>query len=208
MTAQVVELIDVQTQLGQQVLNVYHYLDSSGALAITDLLDKYVSDVLPKVANFTEASLVHTTLRYRQVFPAATLMLERDITDVPGVAASTGIFSSETAFSFKFALPNATVNLVGGTLPHIRRGGCRIAGVPKGAVTGDVVASGTVTVAATWATSLISPAAGGWVLVVASFLNGARARQHTVQQYSQVGSISAPAVSTQNTRKILRGRVF
>lgn len=208
MAVQIAELIDVQIQAGQQVLNVYHYLDSSGTLALTDLLDKYTSDVLPAVINIQDSQIAHTALRYRQVWPNATLMLERSIGPTAGIASSTGIFSSETAYSFKYALPNSTVVLAGGFTGHIKRGGCRIGGVPKGSVTNDVVASGTVTVAATWAGKLIAPAAGGWVLVVASFLNGSRVRQHTVQAYSQVGSLSAPSVSTQNTRKVLRGRTF
>jgi hypothetical protein len=205
---QVAEIIDVQDLGGQQVLNVYHYVDTSGALTVATLLTAFETDVLPKETAFQEASIVHNSLRYRIVTGSPSLMQEKFITPQPGQAASSGYFTPETAFSFKFGLPLPTVILAGGFTGHIKRGGCRIAGIPKGAIVSNVVASGNLAVCATWATSLIAPSGGGWVLCVASFLNGARARQHAVQAYAVVGSVSAPGASTQNTRKVLRGRTF
>lgn len=208
MVAQVVELIDVQEQSGEQALNVFHYVDPTGTLDVADLLNDYVSGPLATVVGIQDSQIIHTLIRYRFVYPTATLMLEHAITPTPGVATSSGIFSPESAFSFKFILGSGTVNLVGGSLPHIKRGGCRLGGVPKGSIVNNVVSSGTVTVAAGWSTDLIAPESDGWQLCVASFLNAARVRQHTVQQYALVTGMSAPGASTQNTRKVLRGRSF
>jgi hypothetical protein len=65
-------------------------------------------------------------------------------------------------------------------------------------------------VVSAWAAAFatLTPVAGGdFEFIVASFLNAGRVRQHTVQQYAPVLGTSAPAPSTQNTRKILRGHI-
>jgi len=208
MTATVYEIVDVQNQDAQQILNVFHYVDPAGSTDIDGLLDNYIDDVLPLVIQMQSNTLTHIGLRYRQVYPSATLQLERAITS-GGVGLVSGEWlSTFYAASGKWILGNPTVNLVGGTLPHIKRGGVRLGGVVETGVVEDAFVSGYVSAFAAWVAELFNPGVGAFELCVASFLNSARARQHTVQQYTIPTASSAPAPSTQNTRKVLRGRSF
>lgn len=206
MVALVVEVIDVQVLFGQQVLNVFHFVDPTGAGDVPTLLDDYVTSVLPLVQGLQTTQLSHTALRYRQVYPTAALTLERAIVpSIDGVETGDPLASCDAA-SGKWILSNPTVNLVGGTLPHIKRGGVRIAGMTEGNVVGNSVVPGYTTAWAAWVAELLRPGTDAFGLCVASFLDASRVRQPTVQQYTIVGDGSAPSPSTQNSRKVLRGR--
>lgn len=206
MTALVVEIVDVQDFAGQQVLNVFHFVDPSGVGDPAVLLSDYVSDVLPLMKVLQDDTLTHTTLRWRTVFPTASLQLEYT-TGLPVAGTDPGVaLASCVAASFKWILGSGTVNLVGGTLPHIKRGGARIAALDEGNVTGNFTDSLYNTAAAAFVAELLNPGTDAFQLCVVSFLNSSRVRQHTAQQYALVTGSPVPAVSTQNTRKILRGR--
>jgi len=204
--ATIYEIVDVQNQDAQQILNVFHYVDPAGSTDIAGLLDNYIDDVLPLVIQMQSNALTHTSLRYRQVYPTASLQLERTISS-GGVGLVSGEWlSTFFAASGKWILGNPTVNLVGGSLPHIKRGGVRLAGVVETGVVEDAFVSGYVTAFAAWVAELLNPGVGAFELCVASFLNASRVRQSTVQQYCIPTAASAPSPSTQNTRKVLRGR--
>jgi hypothetical protein len=205
--ANIWELIDVQDLAGQEVLNVYHYLDAAGTVEPLDLMDGFVTNTLPGIVQFQTNNLEHTALRYRRVYPSADLTQEYTV----GLPVAGGLNTgddepSSTALSMKWGI-GATVVLAGGFTGHIKRGGMRLGGAKESMIVGNDVASG---VPAEWAGTfpLIADPIGdaSVVLIVASFLNGARVRQHTVQSYSIVTGSSAPSPSTQNTRKVLRGR--
>jgi hypothetical protein len=103
------------------------------------------------------------------------------------------------------------VILAGGFTGHIKRGGCRIGGITEDEVNGDALVSGIGTEVQTWFAELANPGTDAFLLCVASFLSGnppSRPRQHTVQEYALVTGQVNPAPSTQNTRKVLRGRTF
>jgi hypothetical protein len=206
MTVQIVELVDVQVLFGQEVLNVFHFFDSTGVLVPSALAAGYVANVLPSVVPLQTTALSHTAVRYRNVYPTQTLQQTLAVTpSVDGVETGDPLASCDAA-SAAWALGSGTVNLVGGTLPHIKRGGVRIAGMTEGNVVGNSVVPGYTTAWNTWFAALLDGGVTGWELVVATFLNAARARQHTVQQYTIVTGTSAPSPSTQNSRKVLRGR--
>jgi hypothetical protein len=206
MAAVVVEIIDVQSLFGQEVLNVFHFVDPTGAGTAATLISDYVahSQNLMKVAQ--NSLLTHTAIRYRTVYPTASLML----TSTAGLPVAGGDVNtptdSATAFSFQFFLDTTTV-LAGGFTGHIKRGGCRVAGCSSGDMNANTPPGGAIaTDFAAWIVTLMNPNAGLFHLCVASFLNGARVRQHTVQSYALVTGASPPSFSTQNTRKVLRGR--
>lgn len=208
MVAQVIELIDEQVLFGQQVLNVFHYVDTTGVADPAVLVSDYINDVLPLVQGLQTTQLSHTAIRSRKVFPTADLVQETPIVpSIDGVETGDPLASCDAA-SGKWLLTAGTVNLVGGTLPHIKRGGVRIAGMVEGNVVGNSVVSGYTTAWAAWVAELLDPGTDAFLLCVASFLNASRVRQKTVQQYALVGGGSAPSPSTQNTRKVLRGRSF
>lgn len=213
MTAQIAEIVDVQEQAGQEIQNVYHYVDPTGVADIAVLLSDYVADVLPLVRPLQHTSLSHTALRYRKVYPATTLMLEYTTgLPVAGTDASDALASADAA-SFKWTLGNPTVVLSGGFTGHIKRGGTRLGGFSEGNASGNSCGAGFITAAAAWFAELKDPGTDAWQLCVASFLIGnhvphgaPRARSQTVTSYTIVTGSSAPAPSTQNSRKVLRGR--
>jgi hypothetical protein len=206
MASQIAELVDVQQDAGQEVLNVYHFLDTTGALSIATLAADYIANVEPTMAAFQHSNLSHTAVKYRQVYPAATLQLS--VANSPALVGGSGTtpMPSADAASMGWILGSGTVNLVGGTLPHIKRGGVRIAGITEAQVNANTMIAGYIAAARAWWALLLDGGMVGWELCVVSFLNAARVRQHTAQQYAIVTGTTDPAPSTQNSRKVLRGR--
>lgn len=215
MAIQIVQIVDLQSYAGQQIENVTHWLDTTGALDPTALLTDYKANIIAAMKAVQHTSLTHTALKYRQVYPAAALQQESVIS--PAVAGTDGNdpAASFVAYSLKFTLSTATVVLSGGFTGHIKRGGMRIGGVTNDATEQAGVSAGVITSVATLGTRLTTAQGGGFVLVIASYLIGnkvlggpPRARSHTVTSYALVTGVSAPGASTQNTRKVLRGRTF
>lgn len=209
MTAKVIELIDVQLYRGQQVLNRFHFVDTSGVADPAVLVSDYVDDVLPLMALLQTPDLSHVQINARQVYPTATLVVETPISPaIVGGNTGSDVMPSYAAASFKWTI-GATTVLQGGFSGHIKRGGMRLAGMREGDWSGDGSSNpGYVTAAASFTAELQDPGTDAFLLCVASYLNGARVRQHTVQSYALVTGSSAPSISTQNTRKVLRGRTF
>lgn len=212
MTAQVVELIDVQDFLGQQVLNVYHFVDPSGTGDENDVVEDFISDTIPLIKVIQSTQLTHTDIRHRLVFPTAELTADRFI--VPPIAGlQDGVADASCdAYSAKWGI-GSTVVLAGGFTGHIKRGGCRIGGMAQDAQDGNTIISGFQTDWDAAFVSLQQPGAGDWFLCVASFLVGnpsgpgePRPRSSTVHAYALVTGTSNLGASTQNTRKFLRGR--
>ena len=208
MVAQVAQIIDVQSLAGQEVLNVFHYVDTSGAASLATLVSDFEVDYMTSVANMQTNQLAHIATRYRIVSPTAGLQQTHTLSSPHvGQQSDNDPLASCDAYSVAWTL-GATVVLAGGFTGHLKRGGARIAGPTEGLVSGNVCVGAAL---ATWPTAfgnLQAPGSGGWQLVVASYLNGARVRQTTVQAYCLVTGTSVPSPSTQNTRKVLRGRTF
>lgn len=208
MAAVVFQLIDVQSLAGEEVLNVYHFVDPAGTASEATLVSNYIADVIPSLAVLQGTALTHVAIRHRQVYPTAALFQETAISPpVAGSRTSTDMLPNSSAISCKWTL-GATVVLAGGFTGHLKRGGMRIAGVTEDEMAGNALSSGIATEVQTFFAALQSPGGTAAVLCVASYLNGARVRQHTVQSYAEVTGQVNPAPSTQNTRKILRGRIF
>jgi len=210
-TAQIVELVDVQDYHGQEVLNVFHMIDTTGSASITTLVTNFIAGYVNDVTGLQSNSLTHTAVRHRQVYPAATLMLTTPINPVKTGTDSTG--DDEPAFvaaSIPWTL-GASTTLAGGFTGHLKRGGMRLCGLKETEVFIGSMASGWLSGAATVLAELLVPSSG-WSLVIASFLIGnpvkhvKRERAHTVQAYADVSGYGTIQPSTQNTRKVLRGR--
>lgn len=206
MAVQIAQIVDVQSLNGQEILNVFHFFDSSGVASITTLCQDYVEDVVLAANAFQSTNLSHTSLRYRQLWPAATLTH----TYTTGLPASGTISAgddepSSTALSMQFYIGN-TVVLAGGFTGHIKRSGCRMGGIREGYINGNGTAGGIVALTDAWFAELLTMDSDGWVPCVVSMLNGARVRQPIAQAYALITGYSGPSPSTQNTRKVLRGR--
>lgn len=211
MAQKIVELIDVQLLESQQLLNVFHFVSEDGTGDEATLVADYIANVVPLVVELQHENLTHVAIRHRQVYPTDTLTSEDPISPpVAGVITGSDALASCDAISVKF-LPGATTVLAGGFTGHIKRSGARIGGIAEGEVVGNNLASGIAAEVATWFDELQNPNGGLWFLVVASFLSGnppTRVRQTTVQSYAPIIGEVNPAPSTQNTRKVLRGRTF
>lgn len=207
MAAVVLEIIDVQAFNGQECLNRFHYVDTTGLISPALLVTDYIAHVVPLYAQFQPPSVTHTSIIARQVYPTASLQVVTPISPpVAGANPSGQVLPMYVAYSAQFFL-GATVVLTGGFTGHIKRSGMRTVAVNEGDINGDGVASaGIVTAFATFFAQLIDPNGDGWLLCCASYLNGARIRQQTVQSYALITGASPPSASTQNSRKLLRGR--
>jgi hypothetical protein len=206
MVAQIAEIIDVQEIFGQTVLDVFHFVDGAGTADIDTLVDDFIADYIPAAAELQADDLTHTAVKSRLVYPTASLMhTDALASPVPGDQTDSDPMASAYAYSMAWEIDD-TVVLAGGFAGHIKRGGMRLPGPVENSFNGNTTAAFAI---ASWVTAfavLLNPGEGGWDLCVASFLDGARARQTTVQAYARVSGSSAPAPSTQNTRKVLRGR--
>lgn len=206
MATQVAQLIDVQTTQGQEILNVYHFVDTSGVLTLDTLAAAYIADVIPQAQAWQTTTLSHIEVRGRIVAPTAGLV-QSFVSGLP-LAGSHSTTEEEPTFvsaSVKYVI-GSTVVLSGGFTGHIKRGGTRLCGLREDQVVTNALSAGTVTSIHTQCSHLQAPSGGGWVLCVASYLNGARVRQPTVQSYATVTGFSDGAPSTENLRKVLRGR--
>lgn len=211
MVAQIAELVDVQDYHGQEVLNVFHFLDSTGTADIGTLATSFAGGYQADVTGLQSNSLTHTAVRHRQVYPTASLMLTLPVNPPAAGTDTTG--DDEPAFvaaSIPWIL-GASTTLAGGFTGHLKRGGMRLCGLKEPEVFIDHMATGWLSGWAAIAPELLVPASG-WELIIASFLIGnpvphvKRARSHTVEAYALVTGYGVIQPSTQNTRKVLRGR--
>jgi len=210
MAAKIIAIIDVQQMFGQEILNVFHYVDPGGTGDEATLVDDYINHVIPVVKTWQHINLDHVAIRHFEVYPTRGLQRETAVDPVQsGSVSTTDPLASADAWSVKWLL-GATTVLAGGFTGHIKRGGTRIAGPYEGGVNGNTVVSTVITSADSWKPEILLPNGGAFALCVASFLDGSspRGRHDTVQAYATVEEASDPGISTQNTRKILRGRVF
>jgi hypothetical protein len=206
MATQIAEIVDVQQYLSQQLLNVTHWVDPTGLLDIADLVADYKANVVPLIAAIQVPGCAHTDLRYRIVTAPPSLILDEPIS--PPVVGTNGTIGADScdALSIKWTLGAGTVVLAGGFTGHIRRGGHRIGGYEADGTVQNTVSAGFITLVRTYTNELLTSQGGGWLLCVASFLDGARVRQPDAQAFALVTAASDPGASTQNTRKFLRGR--
>jgi hypothetical protein len=218
MAVKIMQLIDQQTFQGQAIENVFHFVDEDGVADMNAFPAIYVADVLPLITPAQQVGCVHVNIRYRQVYPTATLFLDHPISPTVAGGDPGDPEPSSVAASVKWLLGNPTVVLAGGFTGHIKRGGARIGGVSNSFSSGNTIAPEHVPLYAAWAAELRSPGSDTWQLCVASYLLGnpvapvppathavPRDRSETVTAYTIVTGASAPAPSTQNTRKFLRG---
>lgn len=215
MAIQIVQIVDLQQYYGQTIENVTHWVDTTGVLGTTTLLTDYQTNIIGAMKAVQHPNLTHTSLKFRKVYPTADLQQEKLLVPVvPGTDGNDPAVAF-AAYSLKFALDPATVTLSGGFTGHIKRGGMRIGGITNDATEEAGVSAGVTTSLATLGTRLTTAQGGGFLFVVVSYLIGnkapggpPRARSHTVTSYTLVTSVSPPSASTQNSRKVLRGRTF
>lgn len=222
MAIKIVELIDVQLYRGQQCLSRYHYLDADGVASEGVLVSDYINDVLPLIRPIQSNELQHVAIRHRQVYPTATLVNETAI--IPAVFGSnTGPGGpSYATYSLKWTIGDTTP-LSGAEPHHIKKGGKHLPGITEDQLGGDAgISPAAQALIVTWFNEVKDPGTDPWQLVVVSFEVSRSHKVNTpttetitkavqstvVTKYAPVTGASPASASTQNTRKVLRGRTF
>lgn len=211
MAAQVIELILHSMLFGQECLNRLHYVDTTGVADPAVLRSDFINDVIPTMRSLVTSQLTFTRVDSRKVYPTADLVVEQNIQPaIAGANTSGDPLPSYAAASAKWAI-GATVVLAGGFTGHIKKGGMRLPGMTEDHFSGNGLSGSFATDWATMFAELKDPGTDAFLLCVASYLSGnskPRPRQQTVQAYALVTGSSDPSPSTQNSRKVLRGRTF
>lgn len=209
MVAQIVEIVDVQSYFGQEVLNVYHFLDADGAADPAALIPVFDADVTPLLVPTQGVALTHVALRWRLVYPTVGLIRDHTVSPPKAGTNSGTAAPSMLAYSLKFTI-DETVHLGSGGSPRrIRASGKRICGVNTSDEDGNSVpGSGLPALFATWFAELLSPGSDNWVPVAVRMPFTRGVPQVPASAYAPIIACSNPGLGTQNTRKVLRGRTF
>jgi hypothetical protein len=222
MATRIVELLDVQLNAGQEMLTRYHFQTVDDAALEADLVDSYITDPMPILATSQNQALAHVSIRHRLVYPTAELVAETPISPPLSGGDATDPAPPNATYSLKWTL-GPTVHLGTDAGKHISKGGKHLPGVSMSQMDADALTPGPFNAAiANWVTHLRDMTAGTWNLVVVSFevtpshmVDTTTTRTITkavvspiVTKYAPVTGASVPSVSTQNTRKVLRGRTY
>jgi len=132
-TVDVIEIKDIQTLAGQELMNVYFYEVLQPGLTLEDYSDAFLADVMPAIRDAQTNDLVHTQLDVRSIYsPSATYTVFHTL---PGTRFGTDHETLPRHDAFSFTLS--------GEDNSTRPGGKRLAGVAEDDQA-DGVISGTL----------------------------------------------------------------
>lgn len=200
----IIQIIDVQTVTGQQVLNVYHYrMDEVGAdVDLADVVNVFQGQVIPAVAVIQHSNLVHTSMI------AQNLTNGIDIYEEPISVAGTKsgeMHPSFVAYAFRY------VRATGLT----RHGYKRFGGVPEDATTSNNLVASYVTMAATLAGVLDNPltvdSGSGEDFIATPVIVGRipqgepDAGRFDLSRINDISGVQFVRITSQTTRRVGRG---
>lgn len=187
------QILDKQTLLGQEVLNVYYYKSDGGSgLQAEDLGDAFIDQMLPDIVAMQSNELVHTEIQVNCVTNLDDFHIH------PLVTGNIGEFTqsvNDPFGAYGFELIRST--------RATRNGSKRIGGVPDTVVTDGVISSGAITLADTLATTM----GGNLIAGGADFTPQIRHKKRTDTEFTYFDAAGAiyKRYTTQNTRKFGRG---
>lgn len=185
------ELIDKQFFLGQEVRNVYHYVNRRESGSAQALAEAWAAQVLPSLLNCQHPSLEHYEIECINLdddndFGAHGISAVGD-NPIPGEAMPSFVA--------------ARVKLIRGSR-SVRNGAKRIAGPNEGGVSGNLLTADYLADVQAFADELVNPVisvqAGEWDLVIFGRPTPNRPSRVLVDVIDASAQIQ---VSTQNTRK-------
>lgn len=194
----IIRVLDKQTYLGEQVLNVYFYrVVPAGTITIWDpIVDYFVDEVVPAVCGIQHAALTHTELFFENLTNGL------DILSVPLTTGNVGLVSSGDAsppfVSYGFQLLRES--------RATRHGYKRIAGVPEVNISSGEVVSGAMpyvnAVADVLPADILIGLLPGFEPVIVKHPISVPL---TDPVYASIGGCNFRGIGTQNTRKFGRG---
>lgn len=194
-----IQLIDNQSYLGQQVLNVYYYRVTA-TLGLADPyladLDSYWGDnVLDPIIQVQADSLAHNSREWRNISNGVDLFVNSDVVNGANSVADTSLLPSYVSLGFLLQRESLAT----------RNGYKRIGGLTENFVEGNTW-TGSPTSIANIETALAGDLNIG-ILAVAEPVIVKRPIEVPVGSYiySSIGSCSFRGLGTQNTRKAGRG---
>lgn len=199
-----IELTDVQSYLGQQVLNVYTYeLMSLGAdTELTDLINVFQGTVVTPILGIQNNNLVHTGVIARNLTNG--IDIAEEVTSVPGGGTGEPLASF---YAYGFRLVRTTA--------ETRHGSKRIAAPHEPCVSGnslDVGCVGPVNTAAAGMAADLSIDAGGATdfvarpVIIGRFKIGTpNAGEYDLSVINPVAAAQFIRLTTQTTRRAGRG---
>jgi hypothetical protein len=193
------QLVDNQTYLGQQILNVYYYRVTP-ALGITgnylELLNDYWEDnVLPPICAIQNDGLSHVSREWRNLSNNVDLFTASNV--IPGTNAEPGTAQEPSFVSAGFILRRESL--------VTRNGYKRFAGLSENLISGNTWVGG-----ATLLNNIATALAGDLNIGIISSAEPVIVKRPIdppvgVYQYSSIGSAAFRSIGTQNTRKAGRG---
>lgn len=202
----VYEVIDRQTLAGQEVLNVYFFINNEvlSARVAQDLIDKFLTDYMPDILSSQTGDCLHTEISARNLFNATDRAVNAISLSSGGVA--TDYQNTFSAIGFSLVQDNGAV----------KNGSKRIAAVPDQYVTDGVVTdAGYVTIlnnlAATLASSLMFGIVETFVPIVVKRILTLPGIYRLPENYAETvwgritDAVFNPSVTSQTSRKIGRG---
>lgn len=195
-----IQIVDYQTYLAQQVLNVYHYrITTIGTWESTQyslLLDQFFTNVITPVTDMQSDDLLHTTTELRNLSNNLDIVTRTNNRTGQIVSADSNNMPSYVSLGFKLVRESLST----------RNGYKRFAGVTEGQVAGNTytfIAGVQAAVQAALAADLTVDAARIVApVIVQRPINPPVGSAYT---YSNVGSAVFVGLGSQNSRKQGRG---
>ena len=194
-----IQVVDNQSYLGQQILNVYYYRITS----ITPLLDPYMdvmaewfdNTVVAAVRELQVNALLHVSREWRNLSNGTDLFTETSV--IAGDQSQSAAAFTPSYVSAGFMLQRESL--------LTRNGYKRFAGIPETSIEGNVYTEGSTFIAAVEAALAADIVVG--IATVAEPVIVKRPIDVPVGEYvySSIGSAQFRSLGTQNTRKAGRG---
>lgn len=194
-----IQMVDNQTYLGQQILNVYYYrITSPTGLAdgyLADLNTYWETNVLPKITQIQNDELDHLSREWRNMTNGVDLFTDSTVVPGQNAVGTTKLVPSFVSAGFLLQRESLVT----------RNGYKRFAGLNEDDISGNTWVGPSI-----YMTNLESALAGDLnigLFSVAEPVIVKRPIQAPVASYvySSIGSASFRGIGTQNTRKAGRG---
>lgn len=194
-----IQLVDNQSYLGQQCLNVYYYriialLGVDGGY-LEDMNDWFETNVLGPVRALQVTSISHVSREWRNLSNGTDLFVDGSVVTGTQSASEEELLPSYVSLGFMLQRESLAT----------RNGYKRIAGISENVIEGNIVPLPNATIAAVEAGLAADITIGGFPVAEPVIVKRPIVVPVASYVYSSIGSAQFRSVGTQNTRKAGRG---